>query len=99
MCWLRVADDSFPASNFSSSWNMGSVHGGELAALQVDVRKFLARKPGWSRFVSMNFWKKPLFTLIVFTSHWLLFCIFFSCLPNLQININMHSSLILIFAR
>lgn len=38
---------------------MGSVHGGELAALQVDVRKFLARKPGWSRFVFMNFLKKP----------------------------------------
>lgn len=49
MCWLRVADDCFPASNFASSWNLGSVHGGELAALQVDVRKFLARKPGWSR--------------------------------------------------
>jgi protein HIRA/HIR1 len=48
MCWLRVADDCFPASNFASSWNMGSVHG-ELAALQVDVRKFLARKPGWTR--------------------------------------------------
>ncbi|KAL0390005.1 UNVERIFIED_CONTAM: protein HIRA [Sesamum calycinum] len=49
MCWLRVADDCFPASNFSSSWTLGSAHGGELAALQVDVRKFLARKPGWSR--------------------------------------------------
>ncbi|CAH9093799.1 unnamed protein product [Cuscuta epithymum] len=49
MCWLRVADDCFPASNFASSWNLGSFHGGELAALQVDVRKFLARKPGWSR--------------------------------------------------
>ncbi|VFQ87127.1 unnamed protein product [Cuscuta campestris] len=49
MCWLRVADDCFPASNFASSWNLGSFHGGELANLQVDVRKFLARKPGWSR--------------------------------------------------
>lgn len=48
-CWLRVADDCFPASNFSSSWNLGSALGGELAALQVDVRKYLARKPGWSR--------------------------------------------------
>lgn len=51
MCWLRVADDCFPASNFASSWNLGSIQGGEVAALQVDVRKFLARKPGWSRFV------------------------------------------------
>ncbi|XAR59674.1 hypothetical protein NMG60_11015595 [Bertholletia excelsa] len=49
MCWLRVADDCFPASNFASSWNLGSTQGGELAALQVDVRKFLARKPGWCR--------------------------------------------------
>lgn len=30
---------------------MGSVQSGELAALQVDVRKYMARKPGWSRFV------------------------------------------------
>ncbi|KAK8628980.1 hypothetical protein V6N13_077839 [Hibiscus sabdariffa] len=49
MCWLRVADDCFPASNFASSWNLGSAQTGELAALQVDVRKYLARKPGWSR--------------------------------------------------
>ncbi|XP_057484159.1 protein HIRA-like isoform X1 [Actinidia eriantha] len=49
MCWLRVADDCFPASNFASSWNLGLTPSGELAALQVDVRKFLARKPGWSR--------------------------------------------------
>lgn len=50
-CWLRVADDCFPASNFASSWTLGSALGGELAALQVDVRKYLARKPGWSRSV------------------------------------------------
>lgn len=49
MCWLRVADDCFPASNFASTWNFGSTQSGELAALQVDVRKYLARKPGWSR--------------------------------------------------
>uniref|UniRef100_A0A7N0UXB4 Protein HIRA n=1 Tax=Kalanchoe fedtschenkoi TaxID=63787 RepID=A0A7N0UXB4_KALFE len=49
MCWLRVADDCFPASNFASSWNLGAANSGELAALQVDVRKYLARKPGWSR--------------------------------------------------
>ncbi|PWA89475.1 protein HIRA [Artemisia annua] len=48
-CWLRVADDCFPASNFASSFNLGFPQNGELAALQVDVRKFLARKPGWSR--------------------------------------------------
>ncbi|KAL4310810.1 hypothetical protein GQ457_01G038550 [Hibiscus cannabinus] len=49
MCWLRVADDCFPASNFASSWNLVSAQTDELAALQVDVRKYLARKPGWSR--------------------------------------------------
>ncbi|KAF9595055.1 hypothetical protein IFM89_036514 [Coptis chinensis] len=48
-CWLRIADDCFPASNFASSWNLGSIRGGELAALQVDVGKYLARKPSWSR--------------------------------------------------
>ncbi|XP_027346087.1 protein HIRA-like isoform X2 [Abrus precatorius] len=48
-CWLRVADDCFPASNFASSWSLGSIQSGELAALQVDVRKYLARTPGWSR--------------------------------------------------
>ncbi|XP_077230426.1 histone chaperone HIRA-like protein isoform X2 [Tasmannia lanceolata] len=48
-CWLRIADDCFPASNFTSSWNLGSVHSGELAALQVDVGKFLARKPSVCR--------------------------------------------------
>lgn len=49
MCWLRVADDCFPASNFSSSWNLGSTLCSELAGLQVDVRKYMARKPGWNR--------------------------------------------------
>ncbi|KAI7983477.1 Protein HIRA [Camellia lanceoleosa] len=49
LCWLRVADDCFPASNFASSWNLGSIQSGELATLQVDVKKFVARKPGWSR--------------------------------------------------
>ncbi|XP_073221749.1 protein HIRA isoform X2 [Cicer arietinum] len=48
-CWLRVADDCFPASNFASSWSLGSIQSGELAALQVDLRKYLARKPGWTR--------------------------------------------------
>ncbi|MCI20941.1 protein HIRA-like, partial [Trifolium medium] len=47
-CWLRVADDCFPASNFASSWSLGSIQSGELAALQVDLRKYLARKPGWT---------------------------------------------------
>ncbi|XP_026425595.1 protein HIRA-like isoform X3 [Papaver somniferum] len=49
MCWLRIADDCFPASNFTSSWNLGSIQSGELATLQVEVGKFLARKPSWSR--------------------------------------------------
>ncbi|XP_057549293.1 protein HIRA-like isoform X2 [Amaranthus tricolor] len=47
-CWLRVADDCFPASNFANSWNMGPSQCNELATLQVDIRKFLARKPDWS---------------------------------------------------
>ncbi|KAK9913027.1 hypothetical protein M0R45_036854 [Rubus argutus] len=49
MCWLRVADDCFSGSNFASSWHLGLTQSGELAGLQVDVRKYLARKPGWSR--------------------------------------------------
>ncbi|CAI0398255.1 unnamed protein product [Linum tenue] len=48
-CWLRVADDCFPTSNFASSWNLGSVHSGELSALQVEVRKYMGRKPSWNR--------------------------------------------------
>lgn len=51
MCWLRVADDCFSGSNFASSWHLGLTQSGELAGLQVDVKKYLARKPGWSRFV------------------------------------------------
>jgi hypothetical protein len=49
-----VADDCFPASNFAGSWNLGSIQSGELAALQVDVRKFLARKPCGSRYSSIS---------------------------------------------
>ncbi|KAL6129723.1 hypothetical protein ACLB2K_073072 [Fragaria x ananassa] len=49
MCWLRVADDCFSGSNFASSWHLGLTQSGELAGLQVDVKKYLARKPGWSR--------------------------------------------------
>ncbi|RZC88361.1 hypothetical protein C5167_016166 [Papaver somniferum] len=52
MCWLRIADDSFLASNFASSWNLGSIRSGELAVFQVEVGKFLARKPSWSRHMS-----------------------------------------------
>ncbi|RZB65598.1 hypothetical protein D0Y65_041602, partial [Glycine soja] len=37
---LRVTNDYFPASNFASSWCMGLIQSGELAALQVDVRKY-----------------------------------------------------------
>ncbi|XP_073014379.1 protein HIRA-like isoform X1 [Typha latifolia] len=48
-CWLRIADDCFPASNFASSFNLGSVQSGELGKLQVDVGKFMARKPSWTR--------------------------------------------------
>lgn len=51
MCWLRIVDDSFPASSFASTWNLGSVHSGELASLQVDVGKYLTRKQSWSRYL------------------------------------------------
>jgi protein HIRA/HIR1 len=47
-CWLRVADDCFPASNFASSFI--SAQGGELGRLQIDIGKFMARKPIWSRY-------------------------------------------------
>ena len=47
-CWLRIADDCFPASNFASSFS--SPQGGELGKLQIDLGKFMARKPIWSRF-------------------------------------------------
>ncbi|CAM0953172.1 unnamed protein product [Alopecurus aequalis] len=46
-CWLRIADDCFPASNFSSSFS--STQGGELGKLQIDIGKYMARKPMWSR--------------------------------------------------
>ncbi|CAO2185984.1 unnamed protein product [Urochloa humidicola] len=47
-CWLRIADDCFPASNFATSF--GSTQGGgELGKLQIDIGKFMARKPIWSR--------------------------------------------------
>ncbi|XP_009414557.2 protein HIRA [Musa acuminata AAA Group] len=49
MCWLRIADDCFPASNFSSSFNLSHIQSGELGKLQVDVSKFMARKPSWTR--------------------------------------------------
>lgn len=49
MCWLRIADDCFPASNFASTFNLSSIQSGELGKLQVDVGKFLARKPSWTR--------------------------------------------------
>jgi len=46
-CWLRIADDCFPASNFASSFSFPQ--GGELGKLQIDIGKFMARKPIWSR--------------------------------------------------
>ncbi|KAG8057789.1 hypothetical protein GUJ93_ZPchr0002g26157 [Zizania palustris] len=46
-CWLRIADDCFPASNFASSFSC--TQGGELGKLQIDIGKFMARKPIWSR--------------------------------------------------
>jgi protein HIRA/HIR1 len=51
-CWLRIADDCFPASNFASSFS--STQGGELGKLQIDIGKFMARKPIWSRFAHFH---------------------------------------------
>nr|CAD1838553.1 unnamed protein product [Ananas comosus var. bracteatus] len=48
-CWLRIADDCFPGSNYASSFSLSSTQSGELGKLQVDVGKFMARKPSWSR--------------------------------------------------
>lgn len=49
MCWLRIVDDCFPGSNFASSFSLSSIHSGELGNLQVDIGKYVARKPSWSR--------------------------------------------------
>uniref|UniRef100_A0ACD5XVR1 Uncharacterized protein n=1 Tax=Avena sativa TaxID=4498 RepID=A0ACD5XVR1_AVESA len=46
-CWLRIADDCFPGSNYSTSFS--STQGGELGKLQIDIGKFMARKPIWTR--------------------------------------------------
>ncbi|WVZ72628.1 hypothetical protein U9M48_021055 [Paspalum notatum var. saurae] len=46
-CWLRIADDCFPASTFTSSFSY--LQGGELAKFQIDIGKLMARKPIWSR--------------------------------------------------
>ncbi|KAJ3681559.1 hypothetical protein LUZ60_016048 [Juncus effusus] len=45
-CWLRIADDCFPASNFATCLDLKA---GELAKLQVEAGKFMARKPIWNR--------------------------------------------------
>ncbi|XP_057850963.2 protein HIRA isoform X2 [Cryptomeria japonica] len=51
-CWLRVADDCFPASNFSSTLPVRTSQDCELAALQADACKFAMRNISWSRALS-----------------------------------------------
>lgn len=79
MCWLRIADDSFLASNFASSWNLGSIRSGELAVFQVEVGKFLARKPSWSRHMSLlHFLLVTIELFFVFFNAFLL-CLYLIC--------------------
>nr|XP_024398569.1 protein HIRA-like isoform X2 [Physcomitrium patens] len=46
-CWLRVADDSFPASNFVSTWP--DADNGELANLQAGVARAAGPSFLWNR--------------------------------------------------
>lgn len=48
-CWLRVADDSFPASNFVSTWP--DADNGELANLQAGVARAAGPSFLWNRLV------------------------------------------------
>ncbi|KAG0575691.1 hypothetical protein M758_5G025400 [Ceratodon purpureus] len=50
-CWLRVADDTFPASNFVSTWpdSAVSADNGELALLQAGVARAAGPSFLWNR--------------------------------------------------
>ena len=52
-CWLRVADDTFPASNFVSTWPDSAVSAdkGELALLQAGVARAAGPSFLWNRLV------------------------------------------------
>lgn len=53
-CWFRVADDTFPASNFVSTWpdNGATAENGELALLQGGVARAAGPSFLWNRSVS-----------------------------------------------
>lgn len=51
-CWLRVADDTFPASNFVSAWP--DADDGELANLQAGVAVAAGPSFLWNRLVYSN---------------------------------------------
>lgn len=52
-CWLRVADDTFPGSNFVSTWpdSAASAENGELALLQAGVAGAAGPSFLWNRLV------------------------------------------------
>lgn len=57
MCsWLRVADDTFPASNFVSTWpdSAASAENGELALLQAGVARAAGPSFLWNRSVCLS---------------------------------------------
>jgi protein HIRA/HIR1 len=50
-CWLRIADDSFPASHFVTTWpeTANSANNGELASLQAGVARAAGPSFLWNR--------------------------------------------------
>ncbi|XP_078158563.1 histone chaperone HIRA-like protein isoform X2 [Carex rostrata] len=48
-CWMRIVDNSFPASKFALSLDLSSAKGGELARLQAGVARYNIRRNLWNR--------------------------------------------------
>ncbi|KAJ4783256.1 Protein HIRA [Rhynchospora pubera] len=48
-CWMRIADNSFPASKYAMSLDFSSAKSGELARLQADVGRYDCRRNFWNR--------------------------------------------------
>lgn len=49
-CWMRIVDNSFPASKFALSLDLSSAKGGELARLQAGVARYNIRRNLWNRY-------------------------------------------------